>query len=931
MGSSPGPTLYSEDSSRLRHTFCQETSSDSCHQHSNTFSILSNADHGNRNPSVDKTGSITDLYIRYGVSSSFVPCSKIRRKFAPSYKSKDIKQIPSSEKVPPHKPLWCSPFSTTKRLPIKDRPLPGLLSHPHSGAPPKVSFDPLSRQGSPVRLSPFRAFNSTFNLLPDIKLVSNSIKGNRIKNNRIPGRLPVSQSRSCSTPKRLRNNTKVLKPSRLGCQSHKVSRDSDANSRISRHSLGHPKQPQTFTSQEDSINRERFKKHPTEQFLELEDSQKSSGKTQFCLLCNPVRPIACSTPTEGRECIASHASQKTIHPTASCASDVQMVARESRGIISSIPFNTNGIYSNRCIGQGLGSCCKRKTLAGYLDSTPTILAHQQKGTICRTTSSPTQYRNAEQQACCHSVRQLHSSFLHKEGRGDKIATSDQLSVETSPFSSGAKHASVSALHTGNLQRYCRQSVQEETFSRLAPVINSDKQDFSTMGDPGDRPLCIPSVQSCANLRLEGSERQTGPVLGRLQQEVGIQTCMDFPSTLTDSKSSHSSESVKGNLHLDSAQVGESVLESRFKKPSFGSTISNSRSSTPPDRRHDRLSSAEPLKSSFGGMEDTGWSRITSGWRKEDLTLLMSSWRRSSLKTYQAPWRSWTEFCYSHDIVPSKPKVEQVVQYLAFLHRVRKLSPATIKLHKAVIATMSDPLQSEFISSHPLVKRILKGIDLTDPPKNKKVIWDVSQLVEWMRTVPIDENSIFQVARHLALILLLTSGRRVHDLTLLQMDPEHLSLTDDSVIFWPIFGSKTDKSSFRQSGWCLTKIPEERLNPVVWTKKYLNITKKRRSAMQSLNSFFITSRGRVGPASRSTIAGWITTAFSALHINFSPGSIRSAVASSRRDSNVPIDTILRNGNWSSDSNVIKHYFKKIEKSVPENLLVDTLLNQSFTAV
>lgn len=53
-----------------------------------------------------------------------------------------------------------------------------------------------------------------------------------------------------------------------------------------------------------------------------------------------------------------------------------------------------------------------------------------------------------------------------------------------------------------------------------------------------------------------------------------------------------------------------------------------------------------------------------------------------------------------------------------------------------------------------------------------------------------------------------------------------------------------------------------------------------------------------------------TAFLELNINFSPGSIRSAVASSRKDSNVPIDIILRNGNWRSDKNVIKHYFKEI---------------------
>lgn len=151
-------------------------------------------------------------------------------------------------------------------------------------------------------------------------------------------------------------------------------------------------------------------------------------------------------------------------------------------------------------------------------------------------------------------------------------------------------------------------------------------------------------------------------------------------------------------------------------------------------------------------------------------------------------------------------------------------------------------------------------------------------------------------------------------------------------FWPDFGSKTDNRLQRQSGWQLSKIPNINLDPVYWTNVLLSLTRSRRCAGGNcVNSLFISTRGRVRPTSRSIIAGWLKTTFSTLNISFPPGSIRSAVASSRRDNNVPLDIILRNGNWRSDRNVIKHYFKEIISIPTKNDSVDNLVNSSFNTI
>lgn len=73
------------------------------------------------------------------------------------------------------------------------------------------------------------------------------------------------------------------------------------------------------------------------------------------------------------------------------------------------------------------------------------------------------------------------------------------------------------------------------------------------------------------------------------------------------------------------------------------------------------------------------------------------------------------------------------------------------------------------------------------------------------------------------------------------------------------------------------------------------------------------KGKVNRASRSVIAGWIRSAFKEVGINYSPGSIRSAVASSRFLNEIPLDTILKEGNWKGKTNFFKYYYKEIKRS------------------
>lgn len=155
---------------------------------------------------------------------------------------------------------------------------------------------------------------------------------------------------------------------------------------------------------------------------------------------------------------------------------------------------------------------------------------------------------------------------------------------------------------------------------------------------------------------------------------------------------------------------------------------------------------------------------------------------------------------------------------------------------------------------------------------------------------------------------------MHDLTLLRIDPDFLEQSEEEIIFWPQYGSKTDKSKFIQSGWKLLKNKQQLWDTIHWFKQYMEISCQRRQANnQSIPYLFITTRGKTGPASRSVIAGWVKTALLSAGIEAGPGSTRSAVATFRFNNYLSLDEVLKKGNWQGPSNFFKHYYKEIEKA------------------
>lgn len=86
----------------------------------------------------------------------------------------------------------------------------------------------------------------------------------------------------------------------------------------------------------------------------------------------------------------------------------------------------------------------------------------------------------------------------------------------------------------------------------------------------------------------------------------------------------------------------------------------------------------------------------------------------------------------------------------------------------------------------LVRQALKAIcnsQIVDKKHEKAPIWDTDVLSNWLLTNLPNQDSLFECSARAAVILLLCSGRRVHDLILLDIETNNCLISDDSIIFW----------------------------------------------------------------------------------------------------------------------------------------------------
>lgn len=849
-----------------------------------------------------------------GVFVPIIPNSKAERRIAPNIRSSGIKRLSQSKKVSINQSKSSSSPSPKRRLHGKTGHLSSLFSHTNKRDSQAVPGFFVQKATFSNEVPSLRTIKRPASIFTGEQLVSKPVERGGHKSPRLPRRFLTNAPRSRYPGKPAKLHSSFVPEIRLVGQCKEVHSRTDERDRISRYSLEYREKSQKITRGEEKSTKNRHPKNYSERHVELETRNILNRKTRVCVVSNSPRSSSHTPSPKSMSAPARNATNPNVQCSYRRPERLSLVDRQRVGFRSNFCPRTCGFHNYRCLGRWMGNSHRRPPHFREMDNGTSSVAYKQKRALYCVSGTSEKQRFSQKEVDYAASRQQDRCVIHKKPRGNKISAPVIVNQEDSVTSQATENRSHLILHPRAVQHYSRQTFEGPRSSRLALGLQDNRNHISEMGCPGSGPVCVGPVKNGTSLCFDRRQGSGSAIHQCLQQAVELSTSLDISSSAFNTQGFTSSERGKGILPVGSSEMAMGVLERRLKAQSSCSSISDSQPGPPSCRPIDKSSPSESEQHYFRGLEGTGWSKLVSGLCQDDVTLLQEGWRESTWKTYSSAWRQWAEWCKQNGAKPDRPRPQEVAAYLGFLHRIKKLAYATILVHKSVVMSIADPENGSALNSHPLVSTILKAISLKPHSKQsrKSEIWNILDLLRWLECNSPDTNSIFQVSRHVAFLLLLASGRRIHDLTLLLIDPEHCMIENSTITFWPKFGSKTDNARHRQSGWLLSSSPNPSWDLVKWVNCLLEISQNRRRAQEGLHNLFITTRGRVKAASRTVIAGWLKTTFKQLGVHCSPGSIRSAVASYDFENNAPLDHILSRGNWRGQENFFKHYCKSVHK-------------------
>lgn len=864
---------------------------------------------------IRERAAIPELYL------SHVSHAQERRQHATYFQSAKSQQLSHNFKIPSDKYAKNPRLSTAFRLASKNRSLERVFSHSGIDEAQKVLATNLRQPTATNDVPPVWSSYGTKNILNDHQLDRADPERERNTNCDVFRRLFDCKSRQRIIVATSTRNNYDPKKSGLANKFCKIDPDPTKMPRISWNMLGPMDQPKISTSNEMSISREQNCDDPKTKNGKPKGNPELGGPHKFCQFrCatgtpKPSQPLEVSKATAAVRFLSPLRSPKTSYSRAG------MVVKKPHQFIPLAYTAGQALPYNRRVRDCMGSSPRQYRTGRSLVSPRETSEFQREGNACciprrqRAVSAPGElYSHA-------SKRQQDGCGVHQKRRRLKIDQAHACYEKTIRLTRQVIHSSGPSLLARENKLRSRSLITLPSSPRVALTTRSDGCSIQEMGDAYNRSNGIQCSSRSSPVRQFGLDRPECLLSRRIQSAMGLSSCVDLSTPIFNTEGIVPPQHRKRSISDCSSRVGQSVLDAGSQESCHLSPVHHPAPSPSTSGHVDRPTPATSSGDVPASVEMWGWTASLTDWTPEQIGLLRSGWRDSSIKTYHHAWLKWLGWCKENNVTtPDNPSGSNLARFLIDLYQKSKLSYRTILVYKSAVSTLCNPDSAERLSSNILVKKVLKSIANQNPKEVcKPPIWDTDDLVTWLLNNIPDQNNFYQCSRRAAVLLLLCSGRRVHDLTLLAMDSNHCFISDDHIILWPKFGAKTDNSENRQSGWRLSSNDNQRaIDPVFWTKRVIELSSERRSVCK-VNNLFLTACGPPKAASRAVLAGWVRRTLAEAGIRASAGSTRPAVASKHWALNMPIDEILMRGNWRSQDTFRNHYCRVIRPRTQTNLV------------
>lgn len=255
-------------------------------------------------------------------------------------------------------------------------------------------------------------------------------------------------------------------------------------------------------------------------------------------------------------------------------------------------------------------------------------------------------------------------------------------------------------------------------------------------------------------------------------------------------------------------------------------------------------------------------------------------------------------------------MKHILEFLTDLYK-SGLSYSAINTARSTLSSIFSIIGNIEIGSDKFIKRFMKGIFHLRPAIKRNFTWDLSRVLDYLKSLPsYDEIQLKDLAHKLVMLLALLSGQRAQSLHLIDINHLEINVAENTLkiqIHEPI---KTTRPGFHQAELALKGYSKDR-NLCVLTalQCYIEKTKLFRKNETKL---FISCVKPHRKVTRDTIRNWVKTVLLKAGIDmkiFTGHSTRSA-STSAVCGKIPLQTILRTAGWSRESTFRQFYDKQI---------------------
>ncbi|XP_073413338.1 uncharacterized protein [Dendrobates tinctorius] len=427
------------------------------------------------------------------------------------------------------------------------------------------------------------------------------------------------------------------------------------------------------------------------------------------------------------------------------------------------------------------------------------------------------------------------------------------------------------------------------------------------GEQTDKNICFPvSVRS---------PRHTGCPPSLMEVQTGIR----LPSIDSPATGDSEDQRGQGESNLDSTILAQETVvlmatnyvSDRSLGPPFDSQPTLPRPFLPPPSGQLTLD----------GMEFERQLLRSRGFSETLIATLLQSRKPSTTQIYTRIWKKFLQF----HIAPHTAEV-QIVPILEFLHRGKDLGLAVNTLKVQVSALGA--LYGHNIAGNKWISLFIAACERITPVHIPTIpTWDLNLVLDALTGEPfepIDTISLKYLSFKTALLVALTSARRVGDIQALSIDPPFFQVYQDRLLLKPdpSYLPKVSTKYHRAQEILLPTFFEDPSTPEEQKFHTLDVRRtvlkyiERSRSWRQCRALFVSFQGHKKGyrVTKSTISRWIREAirlaYSAKNEN-PPESIRAhstrAMATSWAErGDVPIETICKAAIWSSPSTFYNHY-------------------------